>query len=481
MLASLSVFLDFNLPNATTWFYFSFLLAIALFFKFGRLLSIRNGDDVALFALVPGFLLIQGARPSAGPVMEHPAIYASAIIGQSATPGMPLPVVTHAGAVVQQAAPAFMAGRWLWIGYLWLMCGSVYFFARCIFDLALVQRPALSANLSVGGLGWLAGALLICLMAVAFRSHERPGAPPPPTPPPVTAPASNAAPGEGATMFLVQNVLAPPAWAFQLLAVLCHVAIVVGLVVIGWRHFGDVSAGMAAATFYLLLPYTGIYVGQAAHAWPAALLVWAVAAFRFPTLAGTLLGLATGTAFFPLFLLPAWVGFYVGGRGVGRFLVAWLVALVLCLVNLGGVLYDLDTVPARLADSVSALLPWWPPTTEGFWTGVHTAYRLPVFIAYLAFVSATAVWPSPKNLARLIALSAATLVGLQLWYGEHGGAYVLWYAPLLLLLAFRPNLQEHRPPPIVADTDWLARGWRWLSKSVRRLTRLPEPAQAPRA
>ena len=24
-----SIFLDFNLPNATTWFYFSFLLAIA--------------------------------------------------------------------------------------------------------------------------------------------------------------------------------------------------------------------------------------------------------------------------------------------------------------------------------------------------------------------------------------------------------------------------------------------------------------------
>ena len=46
MANALSVFLDFNLPNATTWFYFSFLLALALFFKFGRLLSIRNGDVV---------------------------------------------------------------------------------------------------------------------------------------------------------------------------------------------------------------------------------------------------------------------------------------------------------------------------------------------------------------------------------------------------------------------------------------------------
>ena len=49
MLANLGVFLDFNLPNATTWFYFSLLLAMALFFRFGRLLSIRNGDGVAMF------------------------------------------------------------------------------------------------------------------------------------------------------------------------------------------------------------------------------------------------------------------------------------------------------------------------------------------------------------------------------------------------------------------------------------------------
>src|SRR6516164_7415548 len=239
MLASLSIFLDFSLPNATTWFYFSFLLAVALFFKFGRLLSIRNADVVALFALVPGFLLIQGARPGAGPVIEHPAVHAAALVGQGAMPGTPLPVVTQGGAIVQQAAPAFAAGRWLWAGYLWLICGSVYFFARCIFDLALVQRPALNPNLSVGGLAWLAGALLICLMAVAFRAQARPGAAPP-TPPPVYAPSPSApTPGEGAAVFLAQQLFAPPAWAFRLLAVLCHVAVVVGLIVIGWQHFGD--------------------------------------------------------------------------------------------------------------------------------------------------------------------------------------------------------------------------------------------------
>jgi hypothetical protein len=95
-------------------------------------------------------------------------------------------------------------------------------------------------------------------------------------------------------------------------------------------------------------------------------------------------------------------------------------------------------------------------------------------------VLATAVWPSPKNLARLLALSAATVIGLQLWYADQGGVYVLWYAPLLLLLAFRPNLQDHRPSPIVPESDWLSRGRRWLVRSFRRLARLSEPAQASR-
>src|SRR3954447_24667378 len=53
-----SIFLDFNLPNPTTWFYFSGLLAVALFFKFSRLLSMRNLDVLTLFLFMPGLLLL---------------------------------------------------------------------------------------------------------------------------------------------------------------------------------------------------------------------------------------------------------------------------------------------------------------------------------------------------------------------------------------------------------------------------------------
>src|SRR5437016_7058752 len=111
MLAAGSIFFEFHLPNATTWFYISLLLAVALFFKFSRFLSVRNWDVVALFLLVPGLLLLR-------------------------EPGCET------------------------LGYIWLFAGSAYFLGRCLLDLTLVQRPALAPNLNFGGLAWLAGALL---------------------------------------------------------------------------------------------------------------------------------------------------------------------------------------------------------------------------------------------------------------------------------------------------------------------------------
>jgi hypothetical protein len=129
-----STFLHFNLPDATTWFYFSLLLTVALFFKFSRLLCIRNWDVLTLPLLVPGLLLL---RESDG---EN------------------------------------------WFGYLWLIVGSAYFLFRCFVDLSLVTRPALSPNLNLGGLAWLAGALFVCLMAVAARQPKGNPDPASPTP-----------------------------------------------------------------------------------------------------------------------------------------------------------------------------------------------------------------------------------------------------------------------------------------------------------
>ena len=128
-----TIFLDFRLPNAATWFYFSLLLAVALFFQFSRAYSLRNLDLLTLFLLVPGFLLIQEAhaRKAAGE-------------GDRADPEMIL-------------------------GYAWLLASSGYWFARTLFDLTLVRRPTVSPNLTAAGMICVGVALFAALTSVAMR------------------------------------------------------------------------------------------------------------------------------------------------------------------------------------------------------------------------------------------------------------------------------------------------------------------------
>ncbi len=468
------VFLDFNLPNATTWFYFSWLLAVALFFKFSRVLSFRNWDVVTLFLLVPGLLVIQGART---PTESHPAVQGTQLVGLHAgiALGIPQGNAFIAGGYTfnfDPGHPALTSRRWQWWGYLWLLCGSAYFLLRCLLDLILVQRPALAPNLSFGGLAWFAGALMICLTAVAFRPSEKPQ----------NTPASlgiAAGPGptvpagpESAGTAQIHKQLEPWPWLQRSFAILGHLAVVIGLLVIGRWHFQDLSAGMAAATFYLMLPYTGLFFGQAHHVWPIALVVWAFAFFRLPFLTGVLLGLAAGTWYFPAAVVPAWLSFY-WKRGAGRFLLAFFASVGLVI---GLLLWLQDDLHGSIREAFqqNAWQAWKVPTTEGFWKGVHWSYRIPVFIAYAAFVLLTAAWPWPKNLAQVMALSAAVLIGIQFWYADQGGVYVLWYLPLLLLLVFRPNLEDRRPLPIQPETDWLSRLRAAGHGAFRRMLRLPE-------
>ena len=46
----------------STWFYLSTLLLIAFFFKFNRVLSVRNLDLLLLILLTPGLLLVNAGR-----------------------------------------------------------------------------------------------------------------------------------------------------------------------------------------------------------------------------------------------------------------------------------------------------------------------------------------------------------------------------------------------------------------------------------
>jgi len=74
---------------------------------------------------------------------------------------------------------------------------------------------------------------------------------------------------------------------------LCHLSVVVGMALIGWKHFGDLLSGMAAATFYLLLPYTYMLTPNSALGLADGprladgVDVWGVFCYRRPTLSGS--------------------------------------------------------------------------------------------------------------------------------------------------------------------------------------------------
>src|SRR5215213_9338640 len=116
------VLVQYDPVNPTTWAYLSSLLMIALYFKFNRILSVRNLDLIGLIALAPALLMVQYGRMHANTNIEH-------------------------------------------AGYIWLFAVSGLFLLRLLLDTAMVRRPLLEPNLTVGGLTFLGISLFLFLMA----------------------------------------------------------------------------------------------------------------------------------------------------------------------------------------------------------------------------------------------------------------------------------------------------------------------------
>lgn len=444
--------------NDPTWFYLSFLLIISVYFRFSRLWSIRNVDLLLLLGIAPGLLL----------AVEYPVT-----------------------------------------GYSWLFVTTGLCLIRMLWDPLLDRRPKLEPNMNSAGLVFLCGAAFLFLMAKVLT--ESPATttvesvrsaqqligqhPKGPTVSSETSQGSSATADEktpatadektdaksagqsipaGPSASLLaapvvqitkavteganQNVVPTAATdeadnakieliAARCIAILAHLAVILGLVFAGARVFGDRETGIAMATLYMLVPCTAIAVEQASHVLPAALIVWAIVAYRHPLISGSLIGLACGTLFFPIFLLPLWIGFY-GRRGGLLFTAAFL--LVTC--GLLGTLYLNSADQSTLLRQVVGYIHWTDlqlqgsTAATGFWSSLDTVYRIPVFVAFLVMLCVLTFVPSNRNLTHLIAHSTAVILGTQFWYPREGGVYVLWYLPLLLLVIFRPVLKQHTAP-----------------------------------
>lgn len=415
--------------NGATWFYLSLLLITAIYFRFNRIWSLRNFDLLLLVSLAPGLLLIRLADAS----------------GESPT-----------------------------TGYIWLFAVTGALLLRFLADGWLARRPRMEQNLNSAGLGFLGAAAFIFLMTEVFNAG--------------TLPKSTVDAVERANQLLAgkdqsaQNstadstdqssksgpaasLLAAPAvkvselvnnssaemsqashLAARLTTIAAHLAVIIALLLMGHFHFGDFRLGIAMGALYLLLPSTSYDVGKVDHVLPAALLAWAVVAFRRPIISGCLMGLACGTLVFPVFLLPLWLSFY-RRQGWQRFGAA---VTVVALVLVGTFVFtaaDSDSFARQLTASFD-----WNPLNvqsdagEGFWHPGIDAYRIPVRALFFILLVYLVVRPRKKNLEHLLAQSATIIVAIQFWYPRHGGEFVLWYLPLALMVVFRPRLKELLPP-----------------------------------
>ena len=89
-------------------------------------------------------------------------------------------------------------------------------------------------------------------------------------------------------------------------------------------------------------------------------------------------------------LFPVWLSFF-WRRGAGRFAAAFFLSASISLAVASLFLLEQTSALASLQSTLNLAewQAWRVPTTDSFWKGIHWAYRIPVFIAFLAFVIST--------------------------------------------------------------------------------------------
>lgn len=392
--------------NQATWFYLSFLLIVAIYFRFMRVFSLRNLDLGLLLVASPGLLFVVAEETST----------------QS-------------------------------IGHAWLFVVACVFLLRMFLDPLLSRRPYLGQNLNTHGMGFLCFSVFVFLTTQAITHSLSPE-----TQETIemadrlltrtaTSPDQGeevvSSPGPAAPLMTAPFKLVFADLAARMLAIFAHAAVISGLWFVGRNLFGDKGIGLAMATLYMLLPCTAYNVGEFNHVLPAALITWAFVAFRKPIVSGVLLGLACGTMLFPIFLLPIWAAYY-GRQRAGRFVLALMGVAVVLLASLAFTSIDSDSFFQKTIGTINVPMAILSNQefSPGFWkeAGYVSPYRWPVMALYFLMLIFMTIYPKERNMEVLLAQSAAAVIGTQLWYTHSGGVYLLWYVPLLLMVIFRPRL-----------------------------------------
>ena len=169
------ILFQYEYINPSTWVYLSSLLIIGLFFKFGRLWSVRNLDIILLILLGPGLLMVHFGRANA--LLEHyrPELQTAAATAPPTSPADEDPPPESEGGITSPAPPP--PARWngrstQLFGHLWLFCVAVIWLIRLLIDATMVRRPLLEPNLSPGGMAFIGCSLFVFLMANVVNGNH---------------------------------------------------------------------------------------------------------------------------------------------------------------------------------------------------------------------------------------------------------------------------------------------------------------------
>jgi hypothetical protein len=232
-------------------------------------------------------------------------------------------------------------------------------------------------------------------------------------------------------LFAAANTLSGAATAWTLVALYSSSAFVLGV--------GAADYSIGGVTFV-------------SHIAPAAVTLLAFALLPFPALSGAMLAAGIGVLFYPVFMVPAWLGYYwTDRRRMKRFLAGFGLAAIV----IGGAVLALSQ-PAHGRGLVGTIVydtighqespEAYGSSPFGFWgqrggvrgwlmTPLATGQSMtrPVVLAFFlgaAFMFFPAQRKTPSQFALIV---AAVAMGAELWKIHATATYVTWYFPFLLI------------------------------------------------
>ena len=200
------------------------------------------------------------------------------------------------------------------------------------------------------------------------------------------------------------------------------------------------------------------------HVVPPALTLAAFATLDRAAISGVLLAIAAASGFYPAFMFPAWLGYYLGRSrkdtihftlGFAAICIAVVVWVVVAsrpapgLSLIATIVRDTlghHTDPAGYGSSFYGL--WGQQQGVLGWIlqplSAASALSSPFFLVFCGYLVATCFMARRAGMVGLAQLTATVAMGANLWKIHATGSYVTWYYPFFLIGILGPAIGAWR-------------------------------------